>query len=168
MVITITLWITFQEGRNVPAGPSSSCSVSCTRLADLPGASGVWMEFHPLIILYITTKITQKTTILTGISNVSQSILPSLSTCFSRLDSCTRNLLGLSTQQLWLKSAILSVEEIPGRARCSSWPWNKIPENWYSSREFGSLGLYPAPPVLQLSTGYPHVTVDNSSGVWEF
>ena len=46
-----------------------------------PGSFRSFVEFHPLIILYITTKITQKTTILTGISKLSQSILPSLSTC---------------------------------------------------------------------------------------
>ena len=85
MMISTILWITFQSGgKECPGGRTTSCSVSCTRLADLPGASGVWMEFHPLIILYITTKITQKTTILTGISKLSQSILPSLSTCNSR------------------------------------------------------------------------------------
>ena len=43
---------------------------------------------------------------------------------------------------------------------------NKIPENWYSSREFGSLSCAPGarPLVHRLST----TTVDNLSGVWEF
>ena len=40
--------------------------------------NGVW-EFHPNTILYITTKITQMTTIFSGINKLSQSILPSLS-----------------------------------------------------------------------------------------
>jgi hypothetical protein len=48
------------------------------------------MEFHPLNILYITTKITQKTTIFNGISNPIQSILPSLSTCHIRFVQNTR------------------------------------------------------------------------------
>ena len=38
--------------------------------------NGVW-EFHPNTILYITTKITQMTTIFSGINKLSQSILPS-------------------------------------------------------------------------------------------
>ena len=95
------------------------------------------MEFHPLIILYITTKITQKTTIFTGISNVIQSILPSLSTCNSRFFLNT-----------W--ASCVCQQEINGGfppqlrggkyrgARCASCRNHKIPENWYSSREFGS------------------------------
>ena len=96
------------------------------------------MEFHPLIILYITTKITQKTTIFNGMSNPIQSMLPSLSTCFSRLDCCT-----------W--ASAFSQQEIngcfPPFARGGSWrdrpvlpapPETEIPENWYSSGEFGS------------------------------
>ena len=105
------------------------------------------MEFHPLIILYITTKITQKTTIFTGISNVSQSILPSLSTCFSRLDSCTRNLLGLSTQQLWLKSAILSVEEIPGCPGDRTPPNSKSPKSPINDWSLGVCTLRPDLPA---------------------
>ena len=51
--------------------------------------NGVW-EFHPNTILYITTKITQMTTIFRGINTLSQSILPSLS---SRIpgSSCCRS-----------------------------------------------------------------------------
>ena len=60
-----------------------------------------------------------------------------------------------------------SVEEIPGAPCGTTESKYKTPENWYSSKEFGSLALTRAPPVLQLSTGYPHVIVDNSSGVWE-
>jgi len=59
------------------------------------------------------------------------------------------------------------VEEVGGIARRGTTdPETKIPENWYSYREFGSLSCAPGarPLVHRLST----TTVDNLSGVWEF
>ena len=86
------------------------------------------MEFHPLIILYMTTKITQKTTSFNGINKPSQSILPSLSTCFSRFSSCTM-LPGLqSTGNKWLISATRRVAETPGRPGAATDPKYEIPE----------------------------------------
>ena len=90
------------------------------------------MEFHPLIILYMTTKITQKTTSFNGINKPSQSILPSLSTCNSRLQHHTW-LPGLRQQEIkWLFSAILSVEEIPGAPGAPTHQIQKTPELWES------------------------------------
>ena len=99
------------------------------------------MEFHPLNILYITTKITQKTTIFNGMSNPIQSILPSLSTCHIRFVQntwascvCQQEINGGFPPQL---------RELthPGASGAPADPETKIPENWYSSGEFGSLTL---------------------------
>ena len=54
-------------------------------LGAAPGSFRSFAESHPIHILYITTKITQKTTNFNGMSKLSQSILPSLSTCNVRL-----------------------------------------------------------------------------------
>jgi hypothetical protein len=111
------------------------------------------MEFHPLIILYITTKITQKTTIFTGISNVIQSILPSLRASVNR--------------KLMADFRHSSVEESTGAPGA---PAAEITKSQKTGILLGSLGVWETRdrPVRPLSTGYPHLTVDNSSGVWEF
>ena len=44
-------------------------------LGAAPGSFRSFAKSHPLNILYITTKITQKTTNFNGMSNVSQSII---------------------------------------------------------------------------------------------
>ena len=130
------------------------------------------MEFHPLIILYITTKITQKTTNFNGMSNPIQSILPSLSTCFYRLQHHTW-LPGLRQQENNGGFPPIAVSpKRPGASVLPAHPKYKIPENWDSSSEFGSLGVSRfvrpgspgAPVVHRLST----TTVDNLNGVWEF
>jgi len=140
-----------------PGGRTASCSVSCTRLADLPGALGVWMEFHPLIILYITTKITQKTTILTGISKLSQSILPSLSTCNVRWTHLTWKP-GLRQQEnKWRKSANHQPERSRGRTGPTT---NQIQKPQKTGILHRSLGVSVNPqraPGANLSTGYPQL-----------
>jgi len=99
------------------------------------------MEFHPLIILYITTKITQKTTNFNGMSNPIQSILPSLSTCFSRLQHHTW-LPGLRQQEINGGFPPIAVSpKRPGAPVLPAHPKYKIPENWDSSSEFGSFTL---------------------------
>jgi len=88
------------------------------------------MEFHPLIILYITTKITQKTTNFNGMSNPIQSILPSLSTCFSRLQHHTW-LPGLRQQENNGGFPPIAVSpKRPGAPVLPAHPKYKIPENW--------------------------------------
>ena len=157
-----------------PGVPAAGPAALATATEASPGSLRSLAEFHPLIILYITTKITQKITSFNGINKLSQSILPSLSTCNFR--SCIIPGCPASRQQenKWRKSANLPssrAREIPGRALRDNWPKSKTPENWYSSWgvwEFWTWQFPRAPPVLQLSTGYPHLTVDNSSGVWEF
>ena len=63
-----------------------------------------------------------------------------------------------------------SVREAIPRARpVRLTPTTEIPNYWESS-----IGVWEfqedqrAPRGSQLSTGYPHLTVDNSAGVWEF
>ena len=126
------------------------------------------MEFHPLNILYITTKITQKTTSFNGINKLSQSILPSLSTCISRYPiptSCP----ALSQEKNNGGNQPTSREALTGsRPGDQTTSPNKIPENWYSSREFGSFGTGRAVPGRQLTHRLSTTTVDNLIGVWEF
>ena len=84
-------------------------------LGAAPGSFRSFAESHPLNILYITTKITQKTTNFNGMSIVSQSILPSLSTCNIRLYLYTWAL-NLRQQEIkWRKTAIHIRENSRGR-----------------------------------------------------
>ena len=133
-----------------------------------PGSFRSFAEFHPLNILYITTKITQKTTNFNGISKPSQSILPSLSTCFSRHLLLTATC-WICQQKINGGFPPTSCEALTGsRPGAQTTSPNKIPENWYSSREFGSFGTGRAVPGRQLTHRLSTTTVDNLNGVWEF
>ena len=133
-------------------------SFSCTT-GYLPGSFRSLVEFHPLIILYITTKITQKTTIFNGIIKPSQSICT-----FSFYLPFQALLIYLgfdpsSTENKWLISANRPWKEVPGAPGATTHQIQKPPEIWYSSSEFGSFSLdqcSPGPLVLihRLSTSY--------------
>ena len=118
--------------------------------------------------LYITTKITQKTTNFNGISKLIQSILPSLSTCSSR-----------SFQNTWASS--FCQQEINGgfppqlreltRPGAPGATDAEITKSQKTGILLGSLGVSvipQRPPGANLLTGYPQPTVDNLCGVWEF
>ena len=107
-----------QEGGNPRAPGWTSSSGSGPQLLELrPGSLRSFVEFHPLIILYITTKITQKTTNFNGINKLIQSILPSLSTCNYRFFQNTRasSVSQLDIQEIkWRKTAIRPWSIHPG------------------------------------------------------
>ena len=56
----------------------------------------------------------------------------------------------------------------PGAPGAPAAPETKIPENWYSSREFGSFGTASRAPGAQTVHRLSTTTVDNLIGVWEF
>ena len=135
-------------------GPATQ-HLSCTT-GHSPGSFRSLAEFHPIIPLYITHKITSIIANFMGISKLIQSILPSLSTCNSR-----------SFQNTWASSFCqqeinggfppqLRVAETPGRALRANCRNHKIPENWYSSGEFGSLTLDNAAGIARCAR-YPQV-----------
>jgi hypothetical protein len=73
-----------------------------------------------------------------------------------------------STGNKWLISATRRVAETPFFSLPPSSPQIQNPRKlvfFWGVWEFGETRDRPVRP---LSTGYPHVTVDNSSGVWEF
>ena len=79
-LISTILWITWKEGTGLlPGLVPAAAAYAATGLVDLPGASELQTP-----CLITTHKIRQITANFTGISNVIQSIIPSLSTCTSR------------------------------------------------------------------------------------
>jgi len=61
-----------------------------------------------------------------------------------------------------------SVEYSPGRALRANCQLPKSLIYWESLVGVWEFHASDQGPVRPLSTGYPHLTVDNSSGVWEF
>ena len=58
-----------------------------------------------------------------------------------------------------------SVEYSPGRALRANC---QLPKSLIYWESLVGVWEFDPGPVRNLSTGYPHLTVDNSSGVWEF
>jgi hypothetical protein len=116
-----------EDPRAVPAAQLEAATTGY-----LPGSFRSLVEFHPLIILYITTKITQKTTIFNGIIKPSQSICT-----FSFYLPFQALLIYLgfdpsSTENKWLISANRPWTEVPGAPGATTHQIQKTPELWES------------------------------------
>jgi hypothetical protein len=98
------------------------------------------MEFHPITLLNTTHKITSIIANFMGINKLSQSILPLFLPVMSGTPfiPAARPVVNRKIMADFRHSP---VGLIPGRALVAADPKYKIPENWYSSREFGSFTL---------------------------
>jgi hypothetical protein len=116
------------------------------------------VEFHPLIILYITTKITQKTTIFNGISKLSQSICTFSFYLQFQVAASYLAARPSSTENKWLKSDKCPWREVPGRPVLQLTKSKNPQKSGILHRSLGVSGLTntrgPLVLIHRLSTSY--------------